>query len=253
MSTVANKYILQKILAGVSLLLFTTSMPVAQENELSARQQDPHYTDAGFFDIHVCNWQDRPMFFMTLFSTYHFKDIKRIDIYNPDGRHLSDIGMQRFRVINSKDKPEKRVFLKQVSLPESASNGWYRSVATMKDGKKIEARDYVVIDRMPWAQNASPVNGAADIQLPKELKWKAVPGAAYYQVFIKDLWESEKVILSSKLLNEPRLKLKPGLLKADGWYSWRIHARDVNGHILLGDFNQGSLGPEMKFTTAPAE
>lgn len=83
-----------------------------------------------------------------------------------------------------------------------------------------------------------------------ELAWLAVPGAAHYQVFIKDLWDDGKIIHSSELVTKPRLTLPPGVIKADGSYAWLVHARDVNNHVLLGDFNHGSLSREVKFSTA---
>ncbi len=53
------------------------------------------------------------------------------------------------------------------------------------------------------------------------------------------------------MLTQPRLVLPRGLLKPGGIYAWRVHARDVNENILLGDFNHGSLSAEIQFTTAP--
>ncbi|MDH4190905.1 MAG: hypothetical protein OEW21_11950 [Betaproteobacteria bacterium] len=41
------------------------------------------------------------------------------------------------------------------------------------------------------------------------------------------------------------------MLQKDGYCAWRVHARDVNEHVLFGDFNHGSLGPQMKFSVAP--
>jgi hypothetical protein len=52
------------------------------------------------------------------------------------------------------------------------------------------------------------------------------------------------------MLPKPELKLKPGLLKPGGYYSWRVHARDSNGNVLLGDFNHGSLSTPITFSLA---
>ena len=78
-----------------------------------------------------------------------------------------------------------------------------------------------------------------------------MPGAQYYQVFIKDLWNGDQVIYTSNILAQPRLPLPPGLLQRGGEYTWRVHARDTNGHILLGDFNHGSLSREVGFSIVP--
>ena len=67
--------------------------------------------------------------------------------------------------------------------------------------------------------------------------WKPVPGANFYQVFIRDLWNEDKLIYTSELQTRPELVLPPDLLHKGGMYSWIIHARDTNSHILLGDFN----------------
>ena len=51
-------------------------------------------------------------------------------------------------------------------------------------------------------------------------------------------------------MNEAKLVLPRGLIRPGGWYKWRIHARDVNGNILLGDFNHGALSPWFEFAVA---
>jgi hypothetical protein len=48
------------------------------------------------------------------------------------------------------------------------------------------------------------------------------------------------------------LVLPPGLLEKGGYYSWIIHARDTNAHILLGDFNHGSMNTPVTFAVAEA-
>ena len=84
-------------------------------------------------------------------------------------------------------------------------------------------------------------------RVPEKLTWEPVPGAGFYQVFIRDLWNDSKLIHTSKLLTRPELELPPGLLQQGGYYSWIIHARDTNSHILLGDFNHGSLNKSATF------
>jgi hypothetical protein len=79
------------------------------------------------------------------------------------------------------------------------------------------------------------------------LRWNPIPGAKYYQVFLRDEWAGTEATASG-LLTEPRFVPPKGLLHAGDIYEWRIHARDSDGTVLLGDFNHGSLSREMSFT-----
>ena len=117
----------------------------------------------------------------------------------------------------------------------------------MKDGTQYEALDYVILHQLAIADQLNPAPGAEAIPLPDKLSWGKVPGAKHYQVFIRDLWK-EKDIYTSELLDKPELLLPKGLLKAGGYYAWRVHARDVNEHALLGDFNNGSLTSHVTFS-----
>lgn len=210
-----------------------------------------HRIELGFFDIHVCNWSDRPLFFMALFSTTRFDDIAAIEILDPDGRALGSLDTSQYRLNRTAGQPDKRVFIRQIAVPGGARDGWYSARVTARNGATFIARDFVVLSRLPIAEGPQPAPGAEDVALPSELRWQAIGGARHYQVFIQDLWDEEKLIYTSPLLAEPRAPLPAGLLKAGGYYAWRIHARDVNEHELLGDFNHGSLGPVMKFSVAP--
>lgn len=217
---------------------------------IEPKGDDPHYADVGFFDIHVCNWPDRPLFFMSLFSTAHFSEIEAIEVLMPDGKILGKMDSSKYRSLVQEGMPEKRVYLMQTGVPANAPNDWYSVRITMKDGKKYVARDYVFIATLPIAARINPPHNAENIPLPKELSWSALAGAKYYQVFIKDLWDEERLIHTSGFLDQPRMQLPPGLIKPGGWYSWRVHARDVNEDKKLGDFNHGSLGAEQKFSVA---
>jgi len=219
-------------------------------NDHSVRLNDPHYSPEGFFDIHVCNWPDRKPFFLSLFSTYHYDKVRTIQVFNPDGSLLDTINKKRFKLIEKKGKPLKRVFIRHTSIPGDAQQGWYTTTVTMNDGRKVSLKDYVIIDYMDWAREPIPANNAFDVPIPDKLSWKSILGASHYKVFIKDLWQDGKTIFASKLIKKSEVKIKPGVLKPDGLYEWRVHARDSNGHVLLGDFNHGSLSPVMKFSTA---
>jgi hypothetical protein len=212
---------------------------------------DPHYTRAGFFDIHVCNWPKQPLFFLALFSTRQFNDIASVEIAMPDGTSLGQLRLDKYRIVMQKGKTEKRVFLRQIDVPKDATDGWYRARITLNNGEVIEAKDYVILDTMARADKLVPANDAEDIPVPTVLRWAPIKAARYYQVYIKDLWNGGQQIYTSALLQKPELQVPKGLLQANGLYSWRVHARDVNEHVLLGDFNHGSLSSEARFSTAP--
>jgi hypothetical protein len=210
---------------------------------------DPHYTDAGFFDIHVCNWPDRPTFFMILFSTVEYDAVKNIEIMTPEKKPLAQLDLSRYRTIEKKDAPEKRVFINQVDIPPGAGDGWYSARITLNDGSEYEAQDFVKISRLLQTTGQVPAN-ESEVTLPDSLQWDPVPGAGFYQVFIRDLWDESKLIYSSKLLDRPELVLPKGLLEPGGSYSWIVHARDTNEDVMLGDFNHGSLNRPATFTVS---
>ena len=228
------------------LLILSTSHIRASEPP-GAPTVDPHYNEAGFFDIHVCNWPDRPVFFMPLFSTTHGDAVRRIEVLAPDGRSLVDLDLGRFRHIEQQGKPDKRVFINQVDIPPGASDGWYAARITLDDGRRFTAKDYVAISRLAQAGGQAPADGA-EVAMPDTLRWQPVPGAGFYQVFIRDLWDDDRLIYTSGLLERAELVLPPGLLKPGGYYSWIIHARDTNEDVMLGDFNHGSLNRAATFT-----
>lgn len=208
---------------------------------------DPHYTPAGFFDTHVCNWPDKPRFLMALFSTARYDEIDRVAVYSPDGIHMGDLDTRAFRAFMTPSGEAKRVFIAHLDLPANAVDGWYRGEITLKDGRRYESRDYVVHHFMPHPSGIRPAPGAKDVPASAELSWDPIPGARYYEVFVRDDWETTPASASG-LLTQPRFKPDAGALRPGGEYVWRIHARDSDGNVLLGDFNHGSLSPEMHFS-----
>lgn len=242
---------------GIGRLLLTLLLAFllpAGGTHAGARQDthagDTHYTDAGFFDIHVCNWPERPVFFMVLFSTVNPDAVKNIEVLTPDKQSLTQLDLTRYRTLEQKDKPDKRVFINQVAIPAGAGDGWYSARITLADGKEYTAQDFVKITTLPRVDGQIPANGS-EVPLPRSLKWTAPPGARFYQVFIRDLWDDEKLIYTSELLDSPELVLPEGLLNPGGYYSWIVHARNINEDIKAGDFNHGSLNKPATFTVAP--
>ena len=231
--------------ACITLLVLCLSVPGTL---LAANPGDSHYTQAGFFDIHVCNWPGQPLFFMPLFSTARFNEVQSIEVFTPAGDLLVELDLERFRTIKREKQPDKRVFIKQLDVPPAAVDGWYTARARLLNGEEYVAKDYVILHTLPQAGGQVPAHEEAVDRIPAKLSWDAVPGATFYQVFIRDLWDDSKLIHTSKLLPRPELELPPGLLQHDGYYSWIIHARDTDSHILLGDFNHGSLNEPATFT-----
>jgi hypothetical protein len=230
------------LLVSISFAAFSDSMEAPLES-------DPHRNELGFFDLHLCNWPDRPKFYKSLFSSTRFSDISKMEIFMPDGKLLGQLNLDHYMKIEKKGKPEKRVFLNDIDVPEGAGTGWYYIRVTTHDGKIYQARDYVIMSPMRRVDYVSPVDGASETPMPGELVWKPVAGATYYQVYVREAFDNQLVV-SSKLLNEPRYVFKPEELKPGGHYTWAVHARDVNEHILLGDFNHGSLSRKFEFSVA---
>jgi hypothetical protein len=236
---------------GILLILLTslTGVTIKAQENTSSHNGDTHYNDVGFFDIHLCNWPDRPQHIMALFSTTQFDDLGSVEILMPNQKPVGFLELSKYRIIQTKDKKEKHVFIRRFDMPSDAGDGWYSAKITMKNGKTYFAKDYVINQAMPWLTVINPHNGAENIPMPTELSWKPIPGAKYYQVFINDVWKA-KQIYASKLLDKPNLKLPKNLIEPGGEYEWRIHAREGNENILLGDFNNGTLTKAASFSVS---
>jgi hypothetical protein len=226
----------------ISLLciLFCTGAWAAARDVDHRHAQDPHYTSAGFFDIHVCDWPDQPLFYMPLFSTTRYGDVHSITVRFPDGRVLAHMNLDRYKILHPEGKPEKHVFMQHVDIPPGAANGWYEAEITLNSGETIKARDYVEIVKMPQPDGMHPSDGAENIDIPRELTWKAVDGAGFYEVFIRDIWNDDRLIYTSKLLAQPRLELPADLLQPGGYED-----------IRLGDFDSGSMSRPSTFSVRP--
>jgi hypothetical protein len=209
---------------------------------------DPHYTGVGFFDIRICNWPERARFMQVLFSTTKYDVVRKVDVLDPDGRLVGTFGLGQYRLIKEKDGSEKRVFIVSFPLDPGAKAGWYTGRITLADGTVHLAKDRVMLKSLPIAGNPQPAADAEDVDAPRQLSWDAVPGAKAYQVFLHDIWEGEAIILRSPHLTQNRVEIPAGLLKPGGYYMWRVHARDVDEDVELGDFDHGSLTPYFKFS-----
>ena len=231
-------------------LIFVLSLPFWSIAQSITPAPDHHYNEAGFFDIHVCHWPDRPVFFMALFSTTRFKEVREVAVSAPAGHQIGKLDLTKYNIVQAKDKPEKRVFISHLNIPTGSPNGWHEARITLNDGKILTAKDFVRIDKMPLPQGFKPEDGDEVSEIPTALSGNTVPGAKFYRVFIKNLWTGETVH-QSKVLSEPRVALPPELLQRGETYSWKVHARDVNEDPLWGDFNLGTLSRDLVFSIAP--
>lgn len=209
---------------------------------------DPHYTKIGFFDIRICHWPDRPPFMQVLFSTTQYDVVRDVEVLSPDGKRVTRVVFDKYRLIKQKDGSEKRIYITPFPLTPDAQGGWYTGRITTADGTVYLARDQVEIKTLPIARNQKPVTDSENISLPSHLSWDPVPGAKAYQVFVHDIWEGEILIYHSPHLKESRVKLPEGLLKPGGYYMWRVHSRNVDEDVNFGDFNHGSLTPFSRFS-----
>jgi len=239
-------FLFPTVFVAVLLVSGQTERAAADSDLMAA---DPHYSELGFFDIHICNWPDRPEFFKVLFSTEVFEDIVSMDVYMPNGDPLVSLEKGRYMTIEHKDRPDKRVFMLDIDLPRGASTGWYSIRVKTRSGNEAVARDYVVLSRLERVVGSNPPHDAEAVSMPKELSWTPVPGAKHYQVWLRDAWSNE-LILGTKILNEPKVSLPNGTLEPGGYYYWTVHARDTNEHILLGDFHMGSMSEKFFFSVA---
>lgn len=226
-------------------LIFTP----AYAEDAPVLQNDPHRNEIGFFDMHLCNWPDRNRFFKILFSTEKFADVTSMQVLTPEGDVLTELEQNKFMRLTRKNKPEKRVYLLDLDVPDNATTGWYRIKVTDKQGREYQASDYMIMSRLERAGGMTPSEETGDVALPVTLKWKPVAGANWYKVYVRDVWD-DKLVYRSKLIHEPVVEIPAEKLEAGGDYYWTIHARDTNEHILLGDFQMGSMSEKVFFSVA---
>lgn len=211
--------------------------------------QDTHYSEMGFFDMHICNWPERPRFFKILFATEKFNEVKSMEVFGPAGKLVAVLDKSRFMPIKRKNKPEKRAFMVDIDIPKNATTGWYSITVKTVGGKEYESRDYLSLARINRAKGVTPQSEAESVVLPVTLKWEKVTGAGFYRVYLRDEWSGE-LVFESKLSGDEEVQIPSGKLTPGGYYSWVVHARDLNGHILLGDFHMGSMSEKFFFTVA---
>ncbi len=233
----------------LAAIFFYLLISPGHAEEASILHNDPHRNELGFFDMHLCNWPERPRFFKILFSTEKFADVAGMQVITPNGDVLTELDKNKFMRLTRKNKPEKRVYLLDLDVPDNATTGWYHIKVTDTQGKTFQASDYMIMSRLERAGGMSPSEASGDATLPVTLKWNAVPGANWYKVYVRDVWD-DKLVFRSRLLHEPVVTIPDGKLDVGGDYYWTIHSRDTNEHILLGDFQMGSMSEKVFFSVA---
>lgn len=242
------------------ITLFMVFTALLNSSIQAKEAKDPHYLDIGFFDIHYCHWPDRKPFFLNVFSSFYMKDVEKVSIFLPNGDHMTDLDLSKFRKWKSLNKKTGKKQIKKAALlkhevEEMYPEGWYTAKVYTKSGEIHEFKDLVSLNLLGRAQPVFPEEDSEVDEVPTSFEWQPIKGAKHYQVFIYDVWKGKK-IHSSKLLNTnsytPPLKNKLGfnLMKSGGEYSWRVHARDMNGDPVYGDFDSGSQTHKMEFAIA---
>ena len=239
-------YRFSRILILSFSLFIQGSLKAEQALELT---NDPHYNQIGFFDIHICNWPERPNYFKILFSSEQYQQIESMSVYTPDKQLLANLDRTKFRTLKRKNRANKRVYLLDLDVPELASTGWYEIEIRTKNGNIYQAKDYVIMARLEKVSDMQPSDEDSEVSLPVTLKWKPVAGSQYYQVYVRDTW-TEKLVFRSKLTDSTEVTIPEDKLKPGGDYYWSVHSRDTNEHVLLGDFSMGSMSEKTFFSVA---
>lgn len=210
---------------------------------------DTHKTEVGSWDLHICNWPDRPPFYLTTFKTEVYENIHSIEVFSPTGEKVGNFDVEKILTFKRSGAPDLVAMLSQLPLVSEKPSGWFSAHIQTKDGNRYLARDYVIMEVMDRTSEVNPPH-ESEVSTPWELSWKPVEGAQRFRVWIRDMWDGGRQIFDSGYIQSAKIELPEGLLHSDGWYSWRIHSRDTHQHILLGDFNHGSLSEWYEFTTA---
>jgi len=110
-----------------SLLFILTLMIAAGSGyaENAEHPGDSHYNDVGFFDIHLCNWPDRAPFYLAVFSTRQFNDLKSVDLLNARGEQFASLDLSKYKVSHTNDKAEKRIYMSQIQRTANYVDGWF--------------------------------------------------------------------------------------------------------------------------------
>jgi len=220
-----------------------------QPGPVASPGKDRHVTAVGFFDMHVCNWPERPLFLKALFSSTRYEQLREIRVFAPDGQPLLRFDLTQFRTVTRPGQPAKRVYLTDMSVPPGAQDGWYAAHVVTADGRVHVAMDRIEIRRMEQATGeVSPAHEAVLAVPPRQLSWAPVAGAHHYRVFVRDRWDGDRLVYESRPLTEPRLVIPPGIVKPGGAYLWQVNTRDRNEDPVYGDFNHGSLTPAYFFS-----
>lgn len=238
-----------KHVATVLMLSSLFMINALYADEAPELKQDPHINALGFFDIHICNWPQRPNYFKVLFNTEKYQYIDSMSVYTPEDKLLVTLDKTKFKTLKRKYRPDKRIYILDIDVPEFATTGWYKIDVKTKNGKSFQAKDYVIMSRLERVSKMTPSGEDIEVRLPVTLQWKTVPGAYYYRVFVRDAWTDE-LVYSSNTIEKNAIRIPKNRLETGGYYYWSVNSRDLNGHILLGDFHMGSMSEKAFFNVA---
>jgi len=162
----------------VRVLVLVVALSIGAAAAGAPPGKDRHVTAVGFFDMHVCNWPERPLFFKALFSSIHYEQLRDIQVFTPDGQPLLRFDLAQFRTATRPGKPVKRVCLVDVPVPPGAQDGWYTAQIRTADGRVHLAMDRLEIRRMAQATGGvMPAHESMLAAPPRQLSWEPVPGA----------------------------------------------------------------------------
>jgi len=94
--------------SNLTYCLLLLSLIVSPPSFSANKKNNPHYTEKGFFDIHVCNWPDRAPFLLAVFSSLQFNEIKSVKIITPDSRSLGQLDLNKFRTFTTEKNNSKK-------------------------------------------------------------------------------------------------------------------------------------------------
>lgn len=223
---------------SVVILLVTFLAVAGCAMPQAAKAPDPHYTEAGFFDLYYCHWTDRPLFVRVVFTSTRFTDVTGVEVFDPKGRPFASVDLNNYGVMKKKslDDPEKRGYFQDHPYKGNELPGWYSAKITLRDGRVIEARD-----RVEWRPLEFSKNLRAETREGRTvLRWDPPTRASHYKVYVRDPWQDNKMVIESPLLDNAVFEIPAGTLEPGGEYVWAVHARDAHHDPEWGDFNAGS-------------
>jgi len=64
-----------------------------------------------------------------------------MNVFTPDNQLLVSLDKNKFKHLKRKNKPNKKVVMLEIDVPDSAPTGWYSIDAKAKNGRKYQAKE----------------------------------------------------------------------------------------------------------------